>query len=169
MNSVLLFLHILGVVFWAGGVFVNTLVLMPSMGAISPPERGKLMGAFVKRFGPLAWGALAIVGISGLILTNGLIGLSGLFSFDSSYSNILLTKIVLVIVMVLNGLYISFVLGPKVAAPRPPAGGPRPAGSGEGAGPPGPPPELVRVQSRMTTVSWVQVVLAVIVIFLAAL
>jgi len=169
MNPVLLFLHIVGVVFFAGGAFINTLVLTPSVKAISPPERGKLMGAFMRRFAPLAWGALAIVGITGLILTSRMIGFSALFSFGTSYSNTLLAKIVLVAVMIGNGAYLSLVLGPKTSPPGPPAGGPKPAGASEGGAPLGPPPEVLQAQSRLGTLSWVQVVLAVIVIFLAAL
>ena len=56
MRAVLHWLHLIGVTFWAGGIFVNTLVLMPSMEVLSPPERGKMMGAFIKRCAPLAWG-----------------------------------------------------------------------------------------------------------------
>ena len=56
MRAVLRWLHLIGVTFWAGGMFINILVLMPSMEVLSPPERGKMMGAFLKRFAPLAWG-----------------------------------------------------------------------------------------------------------------
>ncbi|MFQ5812964.1 MAG: CopD family protein [Anaerolineae bacterium] len=168
MQAVLRWLHYIGVAFWAGGTFVNALVLEPSMLAISPPERGKLMGAFGKRFIPLVWGSVVVVGITGLILTNSLIGLSGLLSFDTRYGNILLTKTIVVALMILNGVYLS-ALGPKIASFAPPPGGPPPAGPGEGARPPGPPPELLRLQGRMATLSWVQVVLMLVVLFLIAL
>ena len=169
MQAVLRWLHLIGFTFWAGGTFVNILVLMPSMEVLSPPERGKMMGAFLKRFAPLAWGALAVVGVTGLILTNSLIGFSTLLSFDTRYGNILLTKIIVVAVMTLNGVYLSFVLGRKIASFASPPGAPQPAGSGEGGRPPGPPPELLKLQGRMTTMSWVQVVLALVVLLTMAL
>ena len=169
MQVLLRWLHLVGVAFWAGGMFVNILVLMPSMEVLSPPERGKMMGAFLKRFAPLAWGALALVGVTGLILTNNIIGLSALVSFDTRYSNVMLTKIILVAVITLNGVYLSFVLGPRVASFAPPPGAPKPADPGEGERPPGRPPELLRLQKRMATLMWVQVGLALVVLFLMAL
>lgn len=169
MRAVLIFLHLIGVTFWAGGLFVNMLVLMPSLQAISPAERGKMMGAFLKRFAPLSWGAVALLGVSGLILTNSTIGFSALVSFNTRYGNILLTKIILVAVMILNGAYLGFVVGPRVASFAPPPGAPQPAGSGEGERPPGPPSELLKLRGRMTTLSWVQVVLALAVLSLMSL
>ncbi len=169
MKTVLLFLHLIGVVFWVGGTFVNMLVLIPSLQAISPAERGKMMGAFLKRFAPLAWGAIALVGVTGLVLTNNMIGFSGLFSLSTRYGNIMLTKTILVGVMILNGAYLGMVLGKRIVSFAPPPGAPKPAGAGEGGRPPGPPPELVKLQKRMTTLSWVQVGLAVIVLFLMGL
>lgn len=75
-----------------------------------------MMEAFLKRFAPLAWGATALVGVTGLILANSLIGFSALFSFSTRYGNILLTKIILVAVMILNGAYLGFVVGPRIAS-----------------------------------------------------
>lgn len=169
MRTVLLWLHFVALTFWAGGLFVNTIVLLPSLSAIGPAERGKLLGAYLKRFAPLAWGALAVVAITGLILTNNAIGFSTLLSFNTRYGNLLLAKIVVVAVMSLNGAYLGFVVGPKIASFAPPPGGPPPAGSGEGGPPPGPPPKLLELQKRMTALSWVQVVLALVVLFVIAL
>ncbi|MFQ6136147.1 MAG: hypothetical protein ACE5PM_03100 [Candidatus Hydrothermarchaeales archaeon] len=76
MNAVVLWLHLIGAFFWVGGIFVITLALMPSLKAISPPERGKLLDVFLKRFGKLTWGAIGLVVLTGLILTNRVIGFS---------------------------------------------------------------------------------------------
>ena len=168
MQAVLHWLHLIGITFWVGGIFINTLVLMPSLGAISPPERGKLLGAYLKRFVPLTWGAIVLVVVTGLFRTGKVIGYSTLFSFNTRYGNILLAKIIVVAVMIVNGVYLGFVLGPKIASFVPPPGAPQPAGPGQGDRPPGPPPELLRLQKRMTIVSWVQVVLALVVLFLIA-
>ena len=136
MNAVIYWLHMVGIIFFVGGVFVNMLVLTPSLQVLSPPDRGKLMGAFLKRFAPLTWGAIAIVGVTGLLLTNRAIGFSALVSFSTRYGNILLVKIILVAAMILNEAYISLVLGRKIAAFTPPPGAarpPRPAPEGGGS------------------------------------
>ena len=125
-----------------------------------------MMGAFLKRFAPMTWGAVTVVGVTGLILIANTIGFSGLFSLSTGDGNILLTKIVLVGVMILNGVYLGMVLGKRIASFAPPPGAPKPAGAGEGGRPPGPPPELVKLQKRMAAMSWVQVVLALVVLFL---
>lgn len=166
MRTVLLFLHLIGITFWVGGIFVNTLVLMPSMQVLSPPDRGKLMGAYLKRFAPMSWGAIALVVISGVILTSSFGSPAGA---STGYAGIMLAKIVLTVVMILNGAYLGLVLGPKIAAFAPPAGAPQPAGPGEGDRPAGPPPELLRLQRRMNTLLWLSVGLGVVVLFLVGL
>jgi hypothetical protein len=42
------FLHLLATAAWIGGMIYIILVLMPSLTAIDPPQRGKLMGAAAK-------------------------------------------------------------------------------------------------------------------------
>jgi putative copper resistance protein D len=121
MQAVISWIHLISITFWVGGIFVNTVVLLPSLQAISPPERGKMMGAFVKRFSPLAWGAIILVVITWIISTNSVLGFSSLFSFDTRYGNILLMKIGVVLVMILNGAYMSFVVGPKIASQKRPS------------------------------------------------
>jgi len=36
--SLVIFLHVMGVTFWVGGIFVYMLALTPSLLVISPPE-----------------------------------------------------------------------------------------------------------------------------------
>lgn len=167
MQAIVLWLHLIGVTFWAGGILVNTIVLMPSLQSISPAERGKLMGAFLKRFAPLSWGAIIIVAVTGLATMFS--SDTGYVSSDTVYGGALSVKMALVALMILNGAYLGFVVGPKLASFAPPPGAPEPTGSGEGERPAGPPPELLRLQRRMTVLSWVQVGLVVVVLFLSAL
>lgn len=169
MNVLLYWLHLIGIVFWAGGIFLHVLVVMPSLQVLSPPDRGKLMGAYVERFTPLTWGAVILTGVTGLLLTNRLPGFSALVSFSTSYGNILLAKIILVAAMILNGIYVGTILVPKIASFGPPPGAARPPRPQRGKPPPGPPPELVKLQKRMSTLGWVQVGLALVVLLLVAL
>jgi uncharacterized membrane protein len=169
VQTILDLLHLIGITFWVGGVFVNTLVLMPSLGVISPAERGKLQAVYLKRFALLTWGAVALVGVTGLLSTNNTIGFSGLLSFETRYGNVLLAKILITILMIANGAYLGGVLGPKMSSfGPPPTPSAQPAG-GDAVRPPGPPPELLKLQGRMTLLSWVQVVFSVVVLLLVAL
>ncbi len=169
MRTIIDLLHLIGITFWVGGLFVNTLVLMPSLRVISPAERGKLLRVYLQRFAILNWGAVVLVGVTGLLATNRTIGFTALFSFDSSYGNILLAKILIVILMILNGVYLGAILGPRMtslsASPTPPIQ----AGPSDERQPTGPPPELLKLQRRMTLLSWVQVLFSLAVLLLAAL
>ena len=169
MRTVINLLHLIGITFWVGGVFVNTLVLMPSLGVISPAERGKLQAVYLKRFALLTWGAVALVGVTGLISTNSTIGFSALFSFDSRYGNVLLAKILITVLMIVNGAYLGGVLGPKMSSFGPPPAPPVQSPGGDADRPPGPPLELLKLQKRMTLLSWVQILFSVVVLLLVAL
>ncbi len=166
MKTVLLWLHLIGVTFWVGGTFVNALALLPSLQVIRPAERGRLMGTFMPRFARLTWVAIALIGVTGLILTSRMIPVSALLS--TRYGNILVAKMVLMTVMAFNGGYVAF-LGSRVASLAAPPGAAEPAGAGEGQRTAGPPPELVGVQGRMNILSWVQVVLALALLLLMGL
>lgn len=161
MHAILVFLHVMGVTFWVGGIFVYALALMPSLKAIAPAERGKLMNAYIKRFAILTWVAIAFVVITGIILIGGSIGFSALFSFSNRYANVLLAKIILALLLLINGVYIGMVLGPKIASFAPPPGAPGPAGPDAGGPPHGPPPALLKLQKRMNAQLWASVGLAV--------
>lgn len=169
MRTIIDLLHLLGITFWVGGVFVNTLALMPSLGVINPTERGKLLGVYLKRFALLTWVAVAVAGVTGLLLTNSTIGIPALFSFESRYSNILLAKILIVILMIVNGLYLGAVLGPKMSSFGPPPESSQQSTGGDAHRPPRPPPELLKLQRRMGLLSWAQVLFSVVVLLLVAL
>lgn len=70
--------------------------------------------------------------------------------------------------MILNGAYLGFILGPRVTSFAPPPGAAQPSDPDAGRSP-GPPPELLRLQGRMTILSWLQVGLAVAVLLLVRL
>lgn len=167
MYTVIRFLHLVAMAYWAGGVFVYALAITPSLTALGPAERGKFTKAFLQRFGSLTMIAVAVVALSGMFLTNRLMGFSALF--NTRFGNIILAKIILVLVMLANGAYISSVLGRKLASFGPPPAAMEPGGSASAGPPPGPPPELVKVQGRMVTMGWVQVILMLAKLFLMSL
>ncbi|MGH8427613.1 MAG: hypothetical protein ACRES7_06495 [Gammaproteobacteria bacterium] len=77
--NVLLALHVLGVVWWIGGVALVTAVLLPMFGRLPDQERIERIKQFEHRFAIQARIAVLLVGITGfwmLALTGGLARLS---------------------------------------------------------------------------------------------
>lgn len=165
MGGILHWLHLLGIVTWVGGLFFQILVMNPALGVVSPPERGKFMGAFMRRWTPLVWGAVALTGITGILEARSGIGIAALFGFSSLYSNLLLLKIALATVMIIVGAIASFVLAPRLMsiAAGPPSGGPP-------AGPPtGPPPEVANIQNQLNLLAYANFVLGILVLLVQGL
>ncbi len=71
-----LWLHLLGVVVWVGGMFFAHMVLRPAVQSLPPPVRLPLLAGIVARF--FAWVALAVVAI--LASGFGLVAMHGGFS-----------------------------------------------------------------------------------------
>ncbi|MFQ6001392.1 MAG: CopD family protein [Anaerolineae bacterium] len=162
MGGILHWLHLLGIVIWVGGLFFQVLVMNPALEVVSPPERGKFMGTFMRRWMPLVWGAVAVTVITGILETGSGIGLAALFGFSSLYANLLLLKIVLATVMIIVGAIMSFVLGPRlmsITAAGPPSGGP----------PAGPPPEVAKIQNQLNLLGYTNFLLGIVVLLVMGL
>jgi uncharacterized membrane protein len=75
---VALWLHLLGVVVWIGGMFFAQMALRPSVNELPPPQRLALLAAVMGRF--LVWAGLAIVLIfasgGAMLAANGAAGLT---------------------------------------------------------------------------------------------
>lgn len=65
LHYLMLFLHLLGVVVWVGGMAFAYLCLRPALPLLPPPQRLTLMRAVLERFFMLVWAALACIGVSG--------------------------------------------------------------------------------------------------------
>lgn len=64
-----IFLHVLGVVVWIGGMFFAHQILRPvAAELLSPPQRLPLWFGVFKRFFPVVWIAVALILISGLYM-----------------------------------------------------------------------------------------------------
>jgi len=150
--AILNFFHLLAAVVWIGGMLYATLVLMPAMEAIDPPQRGRLMGAVGQRFIPLVWISIAVLLVTGFLKTPA----GMLFSLASIYGILLTVKHLVVLLMVINAALITFVLSPKMEKLAPPPGE-RPS------------PELGRVQGQLTNVSLFNTFLGVLLLLLVAL
>lgn len=72
-HHVLLFVHLLGVVAWVGGMAFAYLCLRPAAGSLPPPQRLALWVGVFGRFFLIVWGAVGMIAVSGfaMLLTVG--------------------------------------------------------------------------------------------------
>lgn len=61
-----LFLHLLGVIVWVGGMAFAYLCLRPAAAGLAPSQRLALWVAVFARFFPLVWASVALILFSGL-------------------------------------------------------------------------------------------------------
>lgn len=145
-------LHGLLAVVWIGGMIFMDLVLMPSMSAIEPAQRARLIGAVAKRFTIVAWVSVIVLLVTGIVKTPG----NMLLDASTRYGSILMIKHILFAVMIGIGLLITFVAAPRMrrAAPR---GEERPA------------PEFLKAQGMIKTLSTVNMVLGIVILVLVGM
>ncbi len=65
MRSTMLFLHLIGVIAWVGGMLFSVLCLRPSLALVAAADRPRLLAAVLRRFFNLVGIALVLVWISG--------------------------------------------------------------------------------------------------------
>src|SRR4026208_1652915 len=106
-------LHIIGVAFWIGGMLFLPLVLLP--GIKDHPDRKKLLLATGLKFRFYGYIVLAMLFITGLlnIYYRG-IRLSLQFFFESKYGSLVSLKILLFITMIIISIFHDLVFGKKV-------------------------------------------------------
>ena len=109
-------LHILAATIWVGPQFFLFLAAVPAVRTIEDTkERAKVMRVMTTRFGYLAWGALAV-----LVLT----GIGNLYEedldvdvlFDRNFGVIFQVKMTLLIITIVLTALHSFVIGPRMSA-----------------------------------------------------
>jgi uncharacterized membrane protein len=117
LQTVIDFLHLLATVAWIGGAVYMNLVLMPSLNAIEPPARGKLMAAASKRFTIIAWSSIIVLAITGYLKTPA----GMLFNTTETYGMTLTVKHVLFLTMIALASLIMLVVVPRMnaLAPKP--------------------------------------------------
>jgi len=75
--TLLLFLHVLGVVVWVGGMFFAYMALRPvAASVLEPPQRLTLWAGVFGKFFPWVWTAVALILASGLFMLS-LLGSAG--------------------------------------------------------------------------------------------
>lgn len=67
--TVALFLHIVSVVVWVGGMFLAYMAVRPAAGEVlEPPQRLRLWNGIFQRFFPYVWAAVTLILLSGFYM-----------------------------------------------------------------------------------------------------
>src|SRR3990172_6819659 len=152
MLAILFWFHLIGISMWVGASFLMPLVIVPSVhAAIDPPGGLKFMLALADRL--LRWILLsiAVVVITVILQTDRVYGLAYLLGV-----NVLAIKVVVAVLMILNGFFLGYVLPRRLAARAPAPGSP-------------PSPGLLRVQRTQIRHAWIQAGLGVVVLLLVGI
>ena len=115
LSTIINFLHLLATVTWIGGMLYYNIILKPSLTSIDPSQRGRLLGAVMKRFIFLSWVCIIILVITGLLITPSQM----LLNVASVYGIILTLKHFVILLMIVIGLVITFSLRPKLRSLSP--------------------------------------------------
>lgn len=107
-------IHSFTAVVWIGGIFFILFVALPSAKE-TLEQPGKLMGALSKRFVPLANISILLIFVSGIAMSLSSHSADEIGSLGNSWSQTLLVKIILVLVMAGIHFYRGLVLTPKIA------------------------------------------------------
>ena len=140
-------IHILSALFWLGGMIYFELILRPSLSGVSPEEIQKINQGIGKRFGPLAWLAIAVIAITGTIRTVQQSTLSGIDALLDMSDMTLNLKVAIFIVMVIIGgvSYFTIQKLPKAKSRE----------------------EALEIQKRLVLLVRSNIILGIIVLFLA--
>jgi len=108
------YVHVLGVAGYVGGALAMEFVLAPAQKFV-PPAQAQVIGQkSADRFLVMAWSALGLIALSGVLRLFSVGSEQILTTFDGSYGGTLFVMIVLWVVLVVNGCVITFGLRPKL-------------------------------------------------------
>ncbi len=111
-----LFLHITATVIWIGGILLITFLVVPELNQAlaEQPALRQLLTRLRKRFTLLGNLALATLIVTGLLQMSTDPNYEGLLAFRNRWSQALLLKHILIMLMALCGLALQFALAPAL-------------------------------------------------------
>ncbi len=111
-----LFIHIAGTVIWIGGILLITFLVVPELNQVlaEQPALYQLLRRLRKRFTIVGNSVLAALIVTGLLQMSTDPNYEGLLRFSNRWSQALLLKHVLIIVMALCGLLLQFMVAPAL-------------------------------------------------------
>lgn len=116
MYHLSVFLHLFGAMIWTGGIFFLVLVVVPVARKLPPHERAALITTVASRFRIVGYSSLALVIVTGLVN----LGYRGVTwesvvtgtLWQSTFGQLVVAKVALVLVMLLVSVTHDFVVGP---------------------------------------------------------
>ena len=150
--SLATFVHLVAASAWLGGIIYINLVLMPMVKTFEPPAAGQVMRENGKRFPILSWVAVVLLIITGMMQLN----TDAVFDFSTDYGTYLTLKLITIALMIMIGLYITFLLYPKIKKLAPADGSV-------------PTPEFMSLQKQLPVLARVNMFLGILVMLFVAL
>lgn len=111
-----LFFHIFATVVWIGGIFLVAFLVVPELKGVlkDQPALYQLLRRLRKRFTPLGNLALAVLIVTGVLQMSTHPHYEGLLSFSNRWSQALLLKHILLVIMAAAGLILQLTVAPAL-------------------------------------------------------
>jgi putative copper export protein len=109
VETVLVVVHLLAAAVWVGGTVALVFVGVPVVRTLEGETRARAMKLLGQRWRPIGYGALFVLGVTGVPLA------AREWSSGAGFRWVLLAKIALAVCLVLVSYVHTFVLGPRVA------------------------------------------------------
>jgi putative copper resistance protein D len=109
VETVLVVVHLLAAAVWVGGTVVLVFVGVPVVRTLDGETRARAMKLLGQRWRPIGYGALFVLGVTGVPLA------TREWTSGTTFHWILIAKIVLAVCLVAVSYVHNFVLGPRVA------------------------------------------------------
>jgi uncharacterized membrane protein len=107
--------HVLAAAVWVGGTVVLVFATVPTLRTLPPEQRADKVRLLARRWRPLGWSALAVLGASGVWLAFGYWGADDAdVLFHTEEGHILIAKAVLYVCLLVTVVLHDVVLGPRL-------------------------------------------------------
>jgi len=118
--AIIAFLHDLFTATWIGGMIAIGLTFRPALVQVlgQTPQTKKILNLMQKRQSVLAYTSMIGLALTGILMVKGNPNFLGLFHFGNPYSNLLSTKHLLGIVMIILALTRTLVLSKGKSTPQ---------------------------------------------------
>lgn len=149
--TVMNWLHLFATVAWIGGITTMIFVVGPSVrSALEPPAMGKLMIFLAKKMKNMAYMSGAILIVTGVVLQVMDPAYAG-YGFGNRWAAVLVIKHIFTLIMIVIGIYVSEVIGPKIGK----------------LAAEGPSPEIGKLQKKQMGLGFFNFILGMIILLLS--
>jgi putative copper export protein len=111
-----LLLHVLAAAVWVGGTVALVFAGVPAIRKAPVELRPDLFRTLGRRWRPLGWGSLAVLGATGVALAQEHFVFRGSTLVDTAFGRGVLAKIVLLAYLLVGSYLHDYVLGPRLQA-----------------------------------------------------